>query len=165
MDVIMLEIERKWRLEKLPDCCLHENCFINSLRIEIDQGYIFEGPSSLRLRKSCTKSHRNYTMTVKGSGNLARAEWETEIPKWVFDCLWKKVNHSLFKDRFKVPSADYVFEFDEYKLKLSGLLILECEFNQLKRPIPLCCLIGSKGPLKLQKILDTRTAIWPNLAH
>lgn len=122
----MLEIERKWRLEKLPDCC------VNSLRIEIDQGYIFDGPCSLRLRKSCTKSRKNYTMTVKGSGDLARAEWETEIPKWVFDQLWSKVNHSLLKDRFKIPTAEYLFEFDEYKMSLFGLLILECEFSSIE---------------------------------
>ena len=122
----MLEIERKWRLEKLPDCC------VNSLRIEIDQGYIFDGPSSLRLRKSCTKSHKDYTMTVKGSGDLARAEWETEIPKWVFDTLWKRVDRFLFKDRFMIPTPDHIFEFDEYKLKLAGLLILECEFTSIE---------------------------------
>jgi adenylate cyclase len=129
-----MEIERKWRLEKLPDCC------VNSLRVEIDQGYIFDGPFSLRLRRSCTgwrsnySYRRNYTLTVKGSGHLARDEWEVEIPKWVFDNLWTKVENYISKDRLKVHliDPDFLFEFDEYKGKLSGLLILECEFASVE---------------------------------
>ena len=123
-----MEIERKWRLEKLPDCCT------NDLRSEIDQGYLFDGEYELRLRRSTTVHY----ITVKGSGHLARHEWESVIPKWVFDGLWNKVNHKISKDRFTIKTDIGVesyniqkFEFDEYKLSLSGLIIVECEFNSI----------------------------------
>jgi len=123
-----MEIERKWRLEKLPDCCT------NDLRMEIDQGYIFDGEYELRLRRSTTIHY----MTVKGSGHLARHEWESVIPKWVFDGLWNKAIRIIKKDRFTITRDVGIdsyritkFQFDEYKSKLMGLITVECEFNSL----------------------------------
>jgi CYTH domain-containing protein len=121
-----MEIERKWRLVKLPDCC------INNIRVEISQGYLFDGGFEFRIRHSATNKYIKNTLTAKGSGHLAREEWETEIPHWVFNSLWLKIENSLEKDRFTITRDDYNFEFDEYKGDLFGLIILEIEFKSIE---------------------------------
>lgn len=132
-----MEIERKWKLDRLPELCT------NLLRQEIDQGYIFDGDFELRLRKIRgygTDPIAVHYLTTKGSGSgyLSRHEWESEIPKWVYDGLWAKTAHTLMKDRFTIyrgipqeggGSLIQAFEFDEYKLGLFGLVIVECEFK------------------------------------
>jgi CYTH domain-containing protein len=129
-----MEIERKWRLDSLPKFCT------NDLRQEINQGYIFDGEFELRLRRIAGYGigEAVHYLTTKGSGHLARHEWESEIPQWVFEGLWEKAAHTLMKDRFTIyrvgrnPDGSVPirkFEFDEYKLGLFGLVIVECEFS------------------------------------
>jgi len=125
----MAEIERKWRLERLPP---NINT-ANSLVSRIHQGYILDGEFELRLRKEVSCSvvkHR--TLAVKSSGGLSREEWTIETPEWVFDGLWSNIKSSLVKIRYTVPSLDNVFEFDVYQEKLEGLFIVECEFESEK---------------------------------
>jgi len=125
-----MEIERKWRLDSLPKFCT------NDLRQEINQGYIFDGEFELRLRRIAGYGvgEAIHYLTTKGSGHLSRHEWESEIPQWAFDGLWEKAVHTLMKDRFTIYRGEIgqvirKFEFDEYKLGLFGLVIVECEFS------------------------------------
>jgi CYTH domain-containing protein len=140
-----MEIERKWRLDKLPDCCTE------IFKSQIEQGYIFDGDVELRLRK-ITKLVENppwgfplsdtntYYITVKGDGNLVRPEWDSEIPQWVYDGLWNKVDHTLRKNRYTIAhnilngtNTTIKLEFDEYQFQLIGLIILECEFETTQK--------------------------------
>lgn len=124
----MAEIERKWLLENLPPR-INTN---NSLISEISQGYVLDGDIELRIRKEISNvAHR--LLTIKGSGDLSREEWPEsggiEIPEWVFDGLWQNIKSSLIKKRYTTPIWDGVLEFDVYQGKLSGLVIVECEFD------------------------------------
>jgi len=112
-----LEIERKYVLRAVPRADLL------GTGAAIAQGYI---PGGLRLRR------RDDTcfMTLKGEGLLARAEWETEMPRWAFDRLWPLTEkRRLEKTRYEVPHGDLTVEVDEYHGPLAGLWVLECEFG------------------------------------
>lgn len=113
------EIERKFRLTALPDPKQI------GAGVDIAQGYLSVSPVEMRVRK---KGDRCY-LTVKGDGDIDRAEWETEIPFWVFDRLWPQtVARQLSKTRYSVPDGDRLLEIDEYHGALAGLVTLECEF-------------------------------------
>lgn len=113
-----MEIERKWKLEKLPKDRMP--------RVHILQGYIVAESNEIRLRK---KGNR-FFMTAKSDGTLVREEWETEIPKWVFEILWPKTEGKrIEKYRYSRIAPDgLLWEFDEYIGPLKGLVVLEIEF-------------------------------------
>lgn len=122
----MIEIERKWVLKSLPSIC------DQFPKIAIRQGYILDGEFELRLRQETINDVSIFTLAVKGSGNLLRTEWESEIPEWVFEGLWKNVKSFLVKDRFKIPHyQEHLIEYDRYLDRLSGLFIAECEFRSV----------------------------------
>jgi adenylate cyclase len=68
-------------------------------------------------------------VTLKGEGTLVRAEWETEVPPWVFERLWPATEGArIEKTRFRVAHQGRVLEVDEYHGSLAGFWSLECEF-------------------------------------
>ncbi len=113
-----MEIEKKYRLNKLPDN-LGEG-------IHIDQGYLIADENELRLRKKGDK----YLLTYKSSGALSRKELEIRIPKWFFNIMWPKTEgRRIEKIRyFRTLSNGLKLEFDEYLGGLKGLIVLEVEF-------------------------------------
>ncbi|MEK7463172.1 MAG: CYTH domain-containing protein [Patescibacteria group bacterium] len=115
-----MEIERKWKLETLlGDVRLRGG-------VPILQGYIVAESNEVRLRKK--GSH--YFITAKSDGTLSREEWETEIPRWVFEVLWPKTEGCrIEKIRYTISAPGGLFlEFDEYSGSLNGLVVLEIEF-------------------------------------
>jgi CYTH domain-containing protein len=113
------EIERKFRLPALPSIDLGAG-------EPIRQGYILNGATELRVR---AKGASRYYLTVKGEGTLSRSEWETEIPKDVFEALWPFTSRlRLVKTRYLVPHGTLTLEVDEYHGAHTGLVTLECEF-------------------------------------
>src|SRR5688572_29992317 len=99
----MPEIERKFRLAAPPPRGLLRN------GDGIDQGYIFTHPTELRLRRRGSE----YYITVKGSGTLSRSEWETQIPREVFESLWPHTEgRRLEKVRYVVPTPHADLEID-----------------------------------------------------
>jgi adenylate cyclase len=120
----MSEIERKWRLRFIPGELTGHSTLI-------EQGYILTGDPELRLRREDTAE---YTLTVKGDGDVERPEWSSRIPSWAFDAMWPRVTCSLRKLRMTIGYQDYdrVLEIDTYLDALDGLLILECEFKSLE---------------------------------
>ena len=69
-------------------------------------------------------------LTLKGAGGLSRAEWETEIPAWVFEQLWPgTLGRRLEKTRYLVPHGEHRLEVDEFRGGLVGLWLMECEFE------------------------------------
>jgi adenylate cyclase len=113
------EIERKFRLLHTPPVELFPG------GTAISQGYVFAEDWELRLRSSADR----YYLTIKSDGTISRAEWESEIPRWVFDSLWPKTEgRRLQKTRYKIPHGPLYIELEIYAGSLSGLVTLECEF-------------------------------------
>ena len=113
-----MEIERKWKLKNLPKDWMS--------RTHILQGYIVAESNEVRLRKKGD----HYFITAKSDGSLSREEWETEIPRWVFDIIWPKTEgQRIEKYRYSRKAPDgLIWEFDEYIGSLKGLIVLEIEF-------------------------------------
>jgi adenylate cyclase len=125
MEEIRTEIERKFRLKFAP------GDLQNNQSVLVEQGYLLNFDSELRVRRSGGTLH---TMTVKGSGDLERPEWETEIPQWVFDTLWPKCKYSLRKLRTLLPTnmMGVKYEVDQFLDTLDGLVLLEIEFQNVE---------------------------------
>jgi len=119
----MLEIERKWLIPAPPE--------LNpSSRKAIIQGYlhIADKYSKIRLRQKGDL----YFMTIKGPGELARAEFEIELNKTQFETLWPAtLGHRLEKDRYEIYYNQYTIELDLFKNQLAGLIIAEVEFASI----------------------------------
>ncbi len=117
-----MEIERKFLVKTLP-----KN--IESFpKKEIEQSYISTDPT-IRLRKSGS----DFILTVKGSGQLAREEFELPLDKRQYSALLKKAETPpVLKTRYLIPVENgLTAELDVYHGKLDGLLTVEVEFETL----------------------------------
>ncbi|MHB9020043.1 MAG: CYTH domain-containing protein [Minisyncoccota bacterium] len=114
-----MEIEKKYKLNKLPDNL--------GVGVHIIQGYLIDREYEVRIRK---KGDR-YLLTYKSGGTLSRKEIEIRIPKFIFKILWSKTEgRRIEKIRYSKPlSSGLVLEFDEYFRPLKGLITLEVEFS------------------------------------
>lgn len=116
-----MEIERKFLLPSMPVWHPH----IEKAE-KIRQGYLLVDDVEVRVRQ---KGERFY-FTIKGDGAMERDEWETEILENIFEILWPKTEGvRIEKTRYSIPFRNLILEVDEYKGKLDGLVILECEFS------------------------------------
>ncbi len=115
-----MEIERKFVLPHLPT-------EIQSITpVTIIQGYVFTEPGELRLRE---EGDVHYTVTVKDDGNLARREWITVVPRWVFELLWQQTQGRRVRKLRRIVKTELrTLEVDEYLGELAGLFVLEVEF-------------------------------------
>lgn len=112
-----MEIERKFRLKKLPPKLPAGKTVI--------QSYLFLHPGEMRIRKQ----GKSCGVTVKSDGDIEREEWETVVPSWVYDLLYHQCyGNDIKKTRYKIDEATCV---DEYKSYLEGLIIFEVEFPSL----------------------------------
>ena len=116
-----MEIERKFVLPGKPDLLLPEPA-------DIRQGYVLlSHVAEMRVRDEGGKC----TLTTKClTANAAvRKEWETEIPRWVYEILWAETGlRRIAKRRYRIPCEELVCEVDEYRGEHEGLWVLECEF-------------------------------------
>lgn len=113
------EIERKYRVPKAPRLPRKDG-------VEIRQGYLVAAGGELRIRKAGSR----HTLTVKGEGGRARDEFETRIPRWVFEILWP---HTTGR---RIEKRRYAFEdgeLDVYGGRHKGLVIFEREFSSLRK--------------------------------
>lgn len=121
-----MEIERKFRLS--PTFVLPG---VESDYISVDkilQGYILDCNGTMRVRST---SHGEW-LNVKGPGLLAREEWETPIPTWVFKQLWSRtVNKRITKTRYTKQYGKHTLEIDCFHGALKNLWLLECEFTSV----------------------------------
>lgn len=116
-----MEIERKWLLPSLPDLITEQ-----TPRVQIRQAYLLCQDGELRVRAKGDQ----YVLTVKSLGTLAREEWETELPGWVFDLLWARCDgRTIEKTRYVLSMEPVVMEVDEYLGPLIGLITAEVEFG------------------------------------
>lgn len=119
-----MEIERKFLIKHLSfDISSYPQC-------SITQSYISMNPT-IRLRKS----NQDIFLTVKGSGALAREEFELPITKTQYLSLLQKVDTpSVIKTRYFIPLENkLIAELDVYNGNLKGLLTVEVEFQTLEQ--------------------------------
>lgn len=128
-----VEIERKFLVRK-KDLSLALSKYKHS---EISQGFIYIKPA-IRIRKIGDK----YTLTiktkppkeVKAKNDLARTEYEIEIPKKCYNYLLKFCKGRIIKKtRYYIPYRQYVIELDIFKGDLKGLIYAEIEFESVKK--------------------------------
>ncbi len=120
-----IEIERKFLVHRLPE---H---FDNHGGKIIHQGYLITTEEGIELRVR-QKQDRFYQTLKKGEG-LSRTEIEIELTKNQFDQLWPHTKgRRVFKTRYKVPVGDFMAELDRFADQLSGLLLVEVEFDSIK---------------------------------
>ncbi len=118
-----MEIERKFLVAALPDG-------LESFpRKEMEQTYISTSPT-IRIRKS----DNSFILTVKGSGSIAREEFELELTEDQYASLLKKAETpSVVKTRYLIPlEGSLTAELDVYHGKLDGLYTVEVEFSSLE---------------------------------
>ncbi len=118
-----MEIERKFLVAALPDG-------LESFpKKEMEQTYISTSPT-IRIRKS----DNSFILTVKGSGSIAREEFELELTEDQYASLLKKAETpSVVKTRYLIPlNGSLTAELDVYHGKLDGLYTVEVEFSSLE---------------------------------
>ncbi len=103
-----MEIERKFLLSKLPD-------IKPTKHIEIFQGYISTNPE-VRIRSYEVLSgkdvgHKDYKLTIKGTGDLSREEIETYITQDFFEEVAQFIGKPLIhKDYTKYEIDSHILE-------------------------------------------------------
>jgi CYTH domain-containing protein len=114
-----MEIERKFRLSRLPDLS-------GSDADPIEQGYLAVGAEGeVRLRR---KGERTLLTVKRGSG-LSRGEAEVEVSTEQFDALWPLTEgRRLRKRRHRLSHDGVKIEVDVYEGELEGLAVAEVEF-------------------------------------
>ena len=116
-----MEIERKWLAEKRP------SELIGRTGTRIEQGYLTSernGPE-VRIRRRAGRC----SLTVKGTGDLARTEVELPLSARQFETLWPLTQgRRVLKTRVVCPLAHgLVAEIDEFEDR--ELVLVEVEFT------------------------------------
>ena len=113
-----MEIERKFTLSSLPE---HLEDYPHS---ELVQAYLNRFPV-VRLRKA----DDTYELTYKGSGLLAREEYNLPLNKESFYHLLAKHDGNIIeKTRYRIPYGQYTIELDCFHGFLEGQTLAEVEF-------------------------------------
>lgn len=114
-----MEIERKFIVHNLPE---NLDSYPHS---EIEQGYLCMEPV-IRIRRI----NKQYILTYKSKGLLARAETEFPLDKQAYEHLLPKTDGILIqKTRYKIPdSHGYLIELDVFHGEYEGLIMAEVEF-------------------------------------
>lgn len=121
-----LEIERKWRIRRLPERLLEYPIK------EIEQGYLNFSPA-IRVRRSRLDGKEHYSMSYKGSGLLSHEEVNLPLDRESYHSLLKKAEGIIIrKRRSLIPYGEYRIELDRFLGELEGLWIAEVEFPSVE---------------------------------
>jgi CYTH domain-containing protein len=114
-----MEIERKFLIKKMPKL----ECFDMH---QIEQGYLCTHPV-VRIRRS----DDNYYLTYKGSGLLAREEYNLPLTAEAYEHLKPKADGRIIaKKRYLIPlPGDLTLELDVFEDDLAPLVLAEVEFE------------------------------------
>lgn len=117
-----IEIERKYLVASLPpDLEKYPNA-------RILQGYLGIAADSSEARVRC--HGENCTLTVKQGVGRTRREDEIFITQALFDSLWPlSETRRIEKIRYQLPLERQTLEVDRYLGDLSGLVVVEVEFE------------------------------------
>ena len=118
-----MEIERKFLVAQLPDNLDNYNCRY------IEQGYL-STKSVVRVRRD----NDDYYLTYKGSGMIAREEYNLPLTKDSYEHLIKKADGNIItKKRYEIPDGNgYTIELDIFEGAFNGTVIAEVEFNTIE---------------------------------
>ena len=116
-----MEIERKFLIKEMPsDLDQYEYK-------DIEQVYILTNPV-IRARKS----NDRYILTVKGSGKLAREEFELPLEEDSYNKLKEKAEGAVIsKRRHIIPFGKYTIELDVFAPPIAPLVMAEVEFESI----------------------------------
>lgn len=113
-----MEIERKFTIKQLPDLTPFP-CK------KIVQAYLNTDPV-IRIRRE----NDDYYLTYKGSGLLAREEYNMPLNKEAFEHLLPKTDGIVIsKTRYCIPYEKYTIELDIFEDQLAPLIMAEVEFE------------------------------------
>lgn len=127
-----VEIERKFLVRK-KDIPFD----LSKYRFEkIEQGFIYIKPA-IRIRKTDDKYYLTIKTKppkeIKAKNDLARTEYEIEIPKKCYKYLLKFcLGKVIKKKRYYIPYKRWTIELDIFENELKGLVYAEVEFNSVK---------------------------------
>ena len=118
-----MEIERKFLVAQLPDNLDNYKCRY------IEQGYLSTKPV-VRVRRD----NDDYYLTYKGSGMIAREEYNLPLTKDSYEHLIKKADGNIItKKRYEIPDGNgYTIELDIFEGAFNGTVIAEVEFNTIE---------------------------------
>lgn len=119
-----MEIERKFLIKKLPPDIEKYEC------LHIEQAYLCTSPV-IRIRKQ----NEEYFLTYKGTGLLAREEYNLPLTKEGYEHLRPKADGNIIsKKRYLIPIKDSTLkvELDIFDAPFSSLIIAEVEFPDLE---------------------------------
>ena len=115
-----MEIEKKYLLKTLPDL---EQYVCH----KIEQAYLCTDPV-VRVRREDDR----YYMTYKGSGMMAREEYNLPLNRSAYEHLLKKADGNVIsKKRYLIPleSEQLIAEVDVFELPFAPLIMAEVEFQ------------------------------------
>ena len=104
-----VEIERKYLLRALPPAVE------GSRVLEVAQGYVPGRKLVERLRHVCGTGGDRWYRTIKAGRGLARAEFEEETTREIFEAMWPLTRgRRVAKRRFHVTDAAVTWEIDDF---------------------------------------------------
>lgn len=115
----MTEIERRFHVDRLPN--------ERSEEVRIEQAYVaIDGRVEVRVRRYGDE----YFLTIKGGAGIERSEIELPLPDAEVEPLWALAGgRAIDKRRSTVGIGELTAEIDEYDGRLSGLRLVEVEFE------------------------------------
>ena len=119
-----MEIEKKFIPTNLPED-------LDSYKhYKIEQAYLNTAPV-VRIRKQ----DDDYFLTYKGSGMMAREEYNLYLNKESYNHLLTKADGNIItKTRFLIPIHDgLTAELDIFEGKFAGMLLVEVEFESVEQ--------------------------------
>lgn len=118
-----MEIERKYLISELPDNLSQYPCRT------IEQGYLSTNPV-VRVRKD----NDSYYLTYKGSGMMARKEYNLPLTKEAYEHMILKADGNIItKKRYEIPDENgKTIELDLFEGVFKGLILAEVEFETIE---------------------------------
>lgn len=118
-----MEIERKYLVPILPE---HLD---NYPKQQIAQAYLCTDPV-VRIRRS----NDDYYLTYKGSGLMAREEYNLPLTREAYEHMLPKADGIVIaKTRYRIPLENgLTAELDVFEQDLAGLTLVEVEFDSIE---------------------------------
>lgn len=119
-----IEIEKKFLVSSLPFALSSFESHV------IEQAYLCTAPV-VRIRRQ----DETYYLTYKGSGLMAREEYNLPLTEQAYSHLLKKADGTVIrKQRFLIPFSDskLVVELDVFEAPFAPLLLAEVEFPSIE---------------------------------
>ena len=121
-----MEIERKWRISKIPEDLSRYDC------IDMEQAYLNEHPT-VRIRRE----NDEYFLTYKGisDNDITHTEYNLPLTREAFEHLLPKCDgRTIRKKRYRIPieGSDLCAELDIFGEPFTPLAIVEVEFPSVE---------------------------------